>query len=81
MNPDYERLGELAKQIVIRTMQEGEQTHPGNEWQTASIQHHTVRMEAHAIKACNHRVKFEPENEDDIAHCLTRCAMIKYLQK
>ena len=73
MNPDYEKLGELAKQIVIATMQEGEQTHPGNEWQTADHIDHAMQ---HLYLHHN-----GDTTEDHIGHALTRCVIIKEMQK
>jgi hypothetical protein len=76
MNPEYERLGELAKQIVIQTMLEGEQTHPDNEWQTVSIETHLYHATLHELKQAT-----GDTSEDHIAHALTRLAMIKAAQK
>ena len=47
MNPEYEALGELAKQIVIRTMQEGEKTHPDGDWRDKTAAHHAGHAYAH----------------------------------
>ena len=78
MSP-YEELGEIAKQTVIRTMMEGEATHPDKPvdgWKD-------FESYDHALHAVTHIMSFTVglNGEDDIAHALTRCAMIKYLSR
>lgn len=71
----YEVLGEIAKQTVIRTMIEGEKTHPANDWQEVDIIDHICHTSHHE----NDYIAGDT-SEDHIAHALTRCAMIKYME-
>jgi len=68
----YEHLGELAKQAVIRTMLEGEVVHGTEKWKQKDIDYHKRHAFEHAEKA----YVGAKTSEDDIGHCLTRCAMI-----
>ena len=79
VNPLYEELGELAKQIVIQTMIEGEKTHPDKPvdgWKDMPFEQHVEHINEH-VYCAKHRFI----NEDHIAHALTHCAMIKYLSR
>jgi hypothetical protein len=71
MNPEYERLGELAKQTVIRTMQEGEQTHPGQEWLKIPTSEHYIHAQHHMTDWY-----YKDTSEDHIGHAITRLVMI-----
>ncbi len=75
MNPTYEQLGELAKQTVIRVMQEGEAAHPANDWQDKPAGEHFRHADKHMFMYLQ-----GDASEDHIAHALTRLAMIKYLE-
>lgn len=44
---NYDQLGELAKQIVIRVMQEGEPTHPVNDFMNRQLQDHANHAKTH----------------------------------
>jgi hypothetical protein len=75
MNPDYEKLGEIAKQTVIQTMFEGEKSHLDGYWKGLNKVEQSRRIEDHArLARCNNI------EEDHIAHAMTRCAMIKFLE-
>ncbi|MFA5153981.1 MAG: hypothetical protein WC554_15625 [Clostridia bacterium] len=76
INPVYIKLAQIAYDAVLQTMQEGEQTHPLDEWQDVSIGDHI----GHAF---DHIEKYSlgiSTAEDHIAHCLTRLAMARYLE-
>jgi hypothetical protein len=73
----YEELGEIAKQTVIRTMIEGEKEHGVDGWKHKSVEYHKQHALEHAEKAYS----CVPTKEDDVGHCMTRCAQIKYLEK
>ena len=76
MNPDYEKLGEIAKQTVIQTMIEGEKTHSPDEWKQLDTYQHA----SHAWQHINDYY-IDDKSEDHIAHAMTRCAMIKFLEQ
>lgn len=75
MNPIYHKLAQLAYGTVLQTMIEGEKTHPDNDWQNVDIMEHF----RHAI---DHLASWELEenDEDHLAHAITRLAIIKYLE-
>jgi hypothetical protein len=73
MNPEYERLGELAKQIVIQTMIEGER--PGNDYMSKSSLYHLRHAAIHLIKYAILR------RDIDLRHGLARLAMILPIYK
>jgi hypothetical protein len=75
MNPDYEKLGEIAKQTVIQTMLEGEKKHGTDGWKEQCGLFHLRHIYNHCSKAYD----FDT-SDDHIAHAMTRCAMIKYLE-
>jgi hypothetical protein len=82
MNPDYEKLGEIAKQIVIQTMIEGEKEHGADGWNDEAILSHVNHARHHTDDRYTEMMTEEKHNnEDHIAHALTRCAMIKYLEQ
>jgi hypothetical protein len=85
MNPDYIKLAESAAKLVydtvLTTMLEGEQTHPGNEWQTVDILDHAQHALDHVADAqyeINHGEKLG--TDDHIAHAITRLVMVKAVQ-
>jgi hypothetical protein len=75
MNPLYEKLAQIAYDTVIQTMQEGEKSHPNDDWQNVDIMEHF----RHAL---DHLAAWEIEenDEDHLAHAITRLIMIKYLE-
>ena len=75
INPDYLKLAQTAYNTVLRTMQENESSH-GDEWLHKPISYHKRHALEHAELSYTGNSK-----EDDNAHCLTRCAMIKYLEE
>ena len=77
MNPVYERLARIAYDTVIATMVEGEKTHPEQDWKTVSIYKHRWCAAQHADNA----LVGNKTGEDDMGHCLTRCAMVKAIEK
>ena len=72
---DYTALAQLAYDMVMATMQEGEKKHGKDGWKEQSIPCHLYHMAIHALHA-----KYEDTYEDHIAHALTRCAMIRWLE-
>jgi hypothetical protein len=80
MNPDYEKLGEIAKQAVIQTMIEGEKEHGVDEWKSVSIDDHIDHAFDHIEDYGSKMALGISTPEDHIAHCMTRCAMIKFLE-
>jgi hypothetical protein len=68
---EYERLGELAKQIVIQTMTEGEKTHPGNGYISKSSLYHLRHAIVHLIKYAILR------RDIDLRHGLTRLVIMQ----
>lgn len=74
-NPDYIKLAQIAYDTVIQTMQEGEKSHPNDDWQNVDIMEHF----RHAL---DHLANWELDenDEDHLAHAITRLAMIKYLE-
>jgi hypothetical protein len=77
INPDYLKLGEIAKQTVIQTMIEGEKKHGADEWKDKSILYHKT----HALEHAELAYPGYNNDEDHIAHCMTRCAIIRFLEK
>lgn len=75
MNPLYEKLAQIAYDTVIQTMQEGEKSHPNGDWQNVDIMEHF----RHAL---DHLAAWEIEenDEDHLAHAITRLVMIKFLE-
>ena len=72
---DYTALAQLAYDMVLTTMQGGEQKHGKDGWKDQAIPCHLYHMAIHALHA-----KYEDTYEDHIAHALTRCAMIRWLE-
>lgn len=75
MNPDYEKLAKIAYDTVLQTMQEGEKEHGAGEWKNQSVNSHANHAYFHMDSLAD-----GDTTEDHIAHALTRCAMIKYLE-
>lgn len=74
MNADYIKLAQIAYGTVLQTMIDGEKEHGADGWKVLSVADHAEHIKAHIGK---HRMD---KSEDHIAHALTRCAMIKYLE-
>lgn len=74
-NPDHIKLALVASETVLKTMKEGEKSHGKDEWKKQTIEDHRE----HAMNHIGNSI-FINETEDHIAHALTRCAMIKYLE-
>ncbi len=74
-NPDYVKLAQIAYDTVLKVMQEGEKKHGVDGWKDKSIDYHKLRAFHHT----NSAIEFNT-GDDDIAHALTRCTMIKYLE-
>jgi len=72
MNEDYEELGELAKQMVIETMQEGERNGKMG-WKEISTGEHFKHADAHLFSFIKGHT-----NEDHIAHFVTRGVMMRW---
>jgi hypothetical protein len=75
MNPIYTKLAQIAYDTVLQTMVDGEKTHPDNDWQDVSIIDHICHAGHHIDDYIT-----KDTSEDHIAHALTRCAIIKYLE-
>ena len=78
VNPIYIELAQIAFDEVIQTMLEGEATHPDKPidgWKDKPIEFHKLHAYKHSELAYTGNGK-----EDDTGHCLTRCAMIEYLE-
>jgi hypothetical protein len=75
MNPIYHKLAQIAYDTVLQTMVDGEKTHPNDDWQSVDIMEHF----RHAI---DHLANWELDenDEDHLAHAITRLAIIKYLE-
>lgn len=71
----YSELGELAKQAVIKVMQEGEKKHPKNDFMKRRISEHNDHAVKHIqIYNCSDLTKSEEIYE--ITHAMTRLAII-----
>lgn len=75
MNADYIKLAQIAYDTVLQTMIEGEKEHGTDGWKKQKIPVHGTHAIDHIYFHSTGR-----NEEDHIAHCLTRCAMIKYLE-
>ncbi len=75
INPDYLTLAQIAYDTVLQTMIEGEKEHGADQWKSKSMTYHKRHASEHADDAY-----VGDSKEDHIAHALTRCAMIKYLE-
>ncbi len=75
INPEYRRLAQLAYNTVLQTMIEGEKTHSPDGWKNKPICYHKLHASEHADSAY-----IGDDSEDHIAHAMTCCAMIKYLE-
>lgn len=78
INPDYVKLAQIAYDTVLRTMQEGEKDHGKDEWKKLPVAAHLDHADTHIqFQKIDYALR---DKEDHIAHALTRCAMIKYLE-
>jgi hypothetical protein len=75
---DYDHLGELAKQVVLRTMQEGEATHPANDFMERPMEEHCEHGHEHIWNAyvdmctCNNKTQIK----DELEHALARVVIL-----
>jgi len=79
---EYHEVAQVAYDTVLKTMQEGELTHPGNGWKDVSLLEHAQHASNHAVDAqyeIQHNIQY-PTGEDHTGNCMTRCAMIKFLK-
>ena len=75
INPDYLKLAQIAFDTVLQTMLEGEKEHGPDEWKSIPSLEHKLHTADHFLKRTQSDIA-----EDHIAHAMTRCAMIKYLE-
>jgi hypothetical protein len=75
MNPIYHKLAQIAYDTVLQTMVDGEKTHPDDDWQEVDVYQHASRAWLHI-----NDYYIGDTTEEHIAHALTRCAIIKYLE-
>ncbi|MFA5307754.1 MAG: hypothetical protein WC365_09955 [Candidatus Babeliales bacterium] len=76
ISPLYIKLAQIAYDAVLQTMQEGEKEHGPDEWKDKSILYHKT----HALEHAELAYPGYNNDEDHIAHAMTRCAMIKFLE-
>jgi hypothetical protein len=85
IRPEYRELAQIAYDTVLKTMVEGEKTHPDKPvdgWKEKDLIGHLGHADVHLRKYENgYFCKDSKSCEDNIAHALTRCAMIKYLEQ
>jgi hypothetical protein len=81
INPDYLKLAQIAYDTVLRTMIEGEKEHQKNEWQEVPVKDHVNHIREHGDDCYIDLIYEQKSAEDHIAHAMTRCAMIKFLEK
>lgn len=74
----YKKLAQLAYDTVLETMQEGEKTHPNNDWQDVSILDHLGHANEHLFNY-QHNENISGATID-LEHALTRLTIIKYLE-
>ena len=75
INADYVKLAQIAYDTVLQTMIEGEKEHGANGWKDMPVYEHGLHATVHTIG-----YGAGDKSEDHIAHAMTRCAMIKYLE-
>ena len=75
INPDYIKLAQIAYDTVLQTLMEGEKEHGPDSWKSIPSLEHKLHTADHFLKRAQSDIA-----EDHIAHALTRCAMIKYLE-
>ncbi len=75
INPIYIKLAQIAYDTVLQTMIEGEKEHGANGWKDMPVYEHGLHATVHTIG-----YGAGDKSEDHIAHAMTRCAMIKYLE-
>lgn len=76
----YEQLGELAKQVVIKVMQEGEITHPENDFMERDVLDHHCHLGEH-VENVSKIILTATKNEDskfiyEITHIMARAVII-----
>ena len=76
ISPLYIKLAQIAYDAVLQTMIEGEKQHGPDEWKDKSILYHKT----HALEHAELAYPGYNNDEDHIAHCMARCAMIKFLE-
>jgi hypothetical protein len=75
INPGYLKLAQIVYDTVLQTMLEGEAEHGPDSWKSIPSLEHKLHTADHFLKRAQSDIA-----EDHIAHALTRCAMIKYLE-
>ena len=75
INPDYLKLAQIAYDTVLKTMVEGEKEHGADGWKDKQTGEHFKHADNHLFLYLK-----GDASEDHIAHAMTRCAMIKYLE-
>jgi hypothetical protein len=75
INPDYIKLAQIGYDMILQTLIDGEKVHGADEWKELSIYEHGIHATQHIM---DHSMGYTAE--DHIAHAMTRCAMIKYLE-
>jgi hypothetical protein len=71
INPEYEKLGEIARQAVIQTLLDGEKTHGADEWEKLSYKEHREHAINHLLDdIAGDKSELHPEN------ALTRLTMM-----
>jgi hypothetical protein len=81
INPDYLKLAQIAYDTVLQTMLEGEKEHGADSWKNVNIDAHIEHALGHLEDYINKASFGIITPEDHIAHTMTRCAMIKYLEE
>jgi hypothetical protein len=80
MNADYIKLAQIAYDTVLQTMIEGEKVHGADGWKDETILCNVEHAKIHITDYLAMLLFGRKLKEDDIAHAMTRCAMIKYLE-
>lgn len=75
INPDYIELAKIAYDTVLQTMIDGEKEHGADKWKDVEPWEQLNHTMQHLIGEA-----MRDKAEDHIAHAMTRCAMIKYLE-
>jgi len=80
----YEQLGDLAKCIIIQTMQEGEKAHPANDFMERTLLHHYAHAKDHldnveydiAEEILSGSSGLKEEVKGELEHALVRIAIL-----
>jgi negative regulator of replication initiation len=78
----YDHLGDLAKRVVLRVMQEGEATHPANDYMKRRLQDHASHAKTHLETAWKDIVYVtrggltHDELKDELEHALARVVIL-----